>query len=92
MDPGIAIPGLDVITLCCCWERDKHCSGPTVVVRKGEEACLQGTGGLSLEEGAVLVWVLPQLPCGMAPGSQGSKGQQCHPALPKSPSAVFPWC
>lgn len=82
--------GLDGPTLCCCWERDKHWFGCTVVVRKGEKASLQGTGGLSLQEGAGLDWALPQLLCGMAAGSGGSVGQQCHPALPKSPSCCFP--
>lgn len=82
--------GLGVTTLCCCWERDKHWFGCTVVVRKGEKASLQGTGGLSLEECAVLDWALPQLLCGMAPGSHGSVGQQCHPALPKSPFCCSP--
>lgn len=82
--------GLDVPTLCCCWERDKHWFGCTVVVRKGEKASLQGTGGLSLQECAVSDWALPQLLCGMAAGSGGSVGQQCHPALPKSPFCCFP--
>lgn len=78
-----AMDALGVTTLCCCWERDKHCFGSTLGVRKGEQAHPQGTGGLSLEEGAVLVRVLPQLLCGVAPGSRGSVGQQCHPALPE---------
>lgn len=65
--------GLDDPTLCCCWERDKHWFGCTVVVRKGEKA-----------------WALAQLICGMAPGPGGSAGQQCHPALPKSPFRCFP--
>lgn len=51
MDAGT--DGLDVTTLCCCWERDKHWFGCTVVVRKGEKASLQGTVGFSLEECSV---------------------------------------
>lgn len=71
-------------------EGDKHCFGSTVVVRKGGKASVQGTGGLSLEQCAVLDWVSPQLLCGVAPGSHGSVGQQCHSALPKSLFCCFP--
>lgn len=52
MDAGT--DGLDVTALCCRWERDKLWFGCTGVVREGGKASLQGTGGLSLEQCAVL--------------------------------------
>ena len=91
---GRGTDGLDATILCCCWEEDDHWFGSlTVVVRKGEKASLQGTGGLSLEECA-----------GVRLGSylNGFVGWHlAHVALwdssitlqfQRPPSAVLPWC
>lgn len=88
MEPGT--DGLGVTTLCCCWEGRKHWFGSTVVVRREKKPLSKALEGFPWKSVQVLDWALPQLLCGMAPGSHGSTGQQCHPALPESPFCCFP--
>lgn len=90
---GQGTDGLDATILCCCWEEDNHWFGSlTVVVRKGEKASLQGTGGLSLEECAGLDLGLISMALWDGTWLTWLSVSSITLLFQRPPSAVLPWC